>query len=166
MEGACMHQFQLAALLLLFLIGGVYTVGADTQSKMVGVPSNDRMRAVTQTPTVQARPGAFEKVTPFNGMRWDGNKVTLLWSVSRYATRYEYCVATSAAACTTWINAGNVNWVRLTTLQNGRTYYWQVRARNGVGMTTASNAVWRFSTVVYPTITPTASIVPTPSGGG
>jgi hypothetical protein len=74
------------------------------------------------------------------------------WNAAVGATSYEYCIALSAAACTTWNSTGTATLHTVTDLVHGSTYYWQVRARNDVGTTLAnSSALWQFTVALPPT---------------
>jgi nitrous oxidase accessory protein NosD len=92
-------------------------------------------------------PAAFGKTVPLHGASGAGTKVTLQWGTSAGATRYEYCLATSPAGCTTWITRGTQTSVSLSGLLRNTTYYWQVRATNSYGTTYADGAtLWSFTT--------------------
>ena len=92
-------------------------------------------------------PAAFGKTVPLNGATGVGTKVVLQWGTSAGATRYEYCLSTSAVTCTTWVNRGAQTSVSVSRLLPNTTYYWQVRATNSYGTTYAdSTALWSFTT--------------------
>jgi phosphodiesterase/alkaline phosphatase D-like protein len=94
-------------------------------------------------------PGAFSKSSPSNGADGQSSRVVLYWSGSSGVTKYQYCLGTSAAGCTSWVSAGKATSVTLTGLLPNSTYYWQVRATNGVGTIYANGAqtdLWTFTT--------------------
>ncbi len=75
--------------------------------------------------------------------------LTLNWEESTGATSYEYCYATSALACTTWISTSTNTQASLTGLSASTTYYWHVRAKNDFGTTYSNGDVttlWSFTT--------------------
>ncbi len=92
-------------------------------------------------------PAAFGKSAPANDSRNVALTPVLIWGVSPLAESYEYCY-TDALPCADWrTDAGANTSVQLAGLQTGKTYYWQVRARNTYGVTEADNgAVWSFRT--------------------
>ncbi|MFM2032812.1 MAG: hypothetical protein RLZZ297_1577 [Chloroflexota bacterium] len=101
--------------------------------------------------TVQSLPGNFTKSAPSNLGTISTTAPTLAWTSSSAAASYEYCYATSAAACTTWKNAGNTRSAKITGLAHNTTYYWQVRAKNTAGTTAAdTSALWRFTVRLSP----------------
>lgn len=102
--------------------------------------------------TVIMQPGAFNKSSPLNG--YDGTTMSpiLSWNTSANATKYEYCYDTSNdGACSNWISTGTNQYVGLSGLQAGTTYYWQVRSWNGTyGPTYAdgsASAYWSFKSL-------------------
>jgi len=68
-------------------------------------------------------------------------------------TRYEYCFdKTNDNACSNWISTGTNTYAGLSGLQEGTTYYWQVRSWNGTYGPTYANgsasAHWSFTTIL------------------
>lgn len=97
------------------------------------------------TPVFVAAPAAFIKQSPGNGTRPYGPGVNLRWAASTDVTRYEYCIAQTAAGCTNWTSVGTKTYAVLT-LRLNVVYYWQVRAV-GPGGTTYANGgtLWYFA---------------------
>ncbi|MDL1896756.1 hypothetical protein FBQ82_10800, partial [Anaerolineae bacterium CFX7] len=94
-------------------------------------------------------PGAFDKTSPVNGAVNQPTNPTLSWHSSGGAASYEYCYDTldNNACDGGWNNVGNTTSANLGGLNNGATYYWQVRAKNNNGVTDANTgAWWRFTT--------------------
>lgn len=106
--------------------------------------------------TVVMNPGAFNKNTPTNGATGISLSPVLSWNASTTATKYEYCYdTTNDNACSSWISTGTNTYVGLSGLQQGTTYYWQVRSWNGTYGPTYANgsasAYWSFMTLImYP----------------
>jgi hypothetical protein len=76
--------------------------------------------------------------------------VTLKW-INIGATKYEYCLATTEAACapdsTGWVSTLTATSVTVTDLLYATTYYWQVRATTADGVIYADKgALWDFTT--------------------
>jgi hypothetical protein len=91
-------------------------------------------------------PAAFAKTSPVNNQTNVSTSLTLYWGASSGASSYEYCLATMAGSCTTWVNRGTMRNVTLS-LGPGTTYYWQVRAKNSSGTTLANDGTaWSFTT--------------------
>jgi hypothetical protein len=102
--------------------------------------------------SVRIPPAAFAKTLPTVGQSIASSTTTLSWAASAYATNYEYCIALSTAACTSWTSTGSATTASISGLSHGATYHWQVRARNDVGTTLAnSSALWRFTVTLPPT---------------
>ena len=99
--------------------------------------------------TVVIAPAAFNKTNPANNATNQPATVTLTWASSTRATSYEYCVATSTAACTTWTSTGTSTTATKTDLEHNTTYYWQVRANNPAGTTYADSMSFGQFTVVF-----------------
>jgi len=99
-------------------------------------------------------PGAFDKISPSNGLSGLPLDPTLAWSASSGASSYEYCYDTSDDnSCTEWLSAGSATSVQLNPLAYGTTYYWQVRAVNSFGTSYANGsttAFWSFTTGSLP----------------
>jgi len=106
----------------------------------------------TWTFTIQPQPqppGAFDKTSPVNGAVNQPTNPTLSWNSSGGAASYEYCYDTldNNACDGGWNNVGNTTSANLGGLNNGATYYWQIRAKNNDGVTDANaGAWWRFTT--------------------
>ena len=66
---------------------------------------------------------------------------TFSWSASRGATGYQWCLSTTNGSCTAWSPVTTSRSVKLV-LAAGTTYYWQVRAVNGIGTTDADAGSW------------------------
>lgn len=97
------------------------------------------------------KPKAFNKVLPTNNKILTTNSVILKANYSSLAESFEYCFATSAAACTNWAYFDTYTGATKTGLIHNQTYYWQVRAKNRIGTTLANNGtVWQFKVVVPP----------------
>lgn len=96
---------------------------------------------------VQLKPAPFSKSWPDNQLTNRQLPPVLSWQASARATSYEYCIATSGPACTNWKNVGLNRRVTVYGLKRNTTYVWQVRARNGSGLTVATDGRWRFTTV-------------------
>ena len=104
-----------------------------------------------------AAPGAFNTSSPANATQDEKRAVLLTWEASAGATAYEYCYdKVDDNACDgTWLPAWSSTSATLFGLEGGTTYYWQVRAINGAGLTYANGSsatFWSFSTEV-PVIT-------------
>ena len=103
--------------------------------------------------TLILQPGAFNKYTPANGSTKMILTPALVWTASARATKYEYCYdTTNDGACANWISTGTNTYAGLSGLQEGTTYYWQVRAWNGTYGPTYANgsasAYWSFTTLI------------------
>jgi M6 family metalloprotease-like protein len=98
-----------------------------------------------------ASPGSFSKAAPGNGITGVALNPTLTWGASAAASSYQYCIDTSNdGACGTWTSTGGNTSAGLSGLSAGTTYYWQVRALNGLGTVYADGGVtsfWSFTTV-------------------
>jgi hypothetical protein len=94
-------------------------------------------------------PAAFSKTSPTNGATNQPTTLTLRWGTSSGATRYEYCLSTSAATCTTWVNRNTAQTIYVSGLSANTTYYWHVRAVSSFGTTYANGSAtdrWSFTT--------------------
>jgi hypothetical protein len=102
----------------------------------------------------QMQIGFFNKTSPTNGAGGVSITPTISWTTSLGVIRYEYCYATSIAECTNWTTNGTTTSKVLSGLIYNTTYYWHVRAVNGVGTTFSdgsSAAIWSFNTEQNPT---------------
>jgi hypothetical protein len=103
---------------------------------------------------IAAAPNPFNKSAPANNATNVPINPTLSWNNSAGTQYFQYCIDTSLnSTCDggepSWISTGLSVTVDLTSLTNGLTYEWQVRAHNVDGDTYANNGVWwRFTTVV------------------
>lgn len=101
--------------------------------------------------TVDLKPATFAKTSPANNAVNSQTTVTLAWAGSTRATRYEYCIALTQAACTNWMSTRTSTTATKTGLAHNTTYYWQVRAINDAGTTLANTGqYWRFRVVLPP----------------
>jgi hypothetical protein len=93
-------------------------------------------------------PAAFGKTLPSNSATGLGSAVTLTWGASSGATSYEVCYdTTNDSACgASWGSVGAATSSALSGLASG-TYYWQVRAVNATGTTSADGGTWWAFTV-------------------
>jgi hypothetical protein len=99
--------------------------------------------------TVGSKPGTFRKTSPTNASTGKPTKLTLKWSPSANAASYQYCVDTiNDNKCnTSWKSAGANTNILISGLVKGKTYYWQVRAKNSLGIRLANAGTWwKFST--------------------
>lgn len=99
--------------------------------------------------TVRIPPAAFAKTLPTVGQSITSSTTTLSWSASADATNYEYCIALSTAACTSWTSTGSATTASISGLTQA-TYYWQVRATNTSGTMMADSETYRTFTVSLP----------------
>ena len=97
-----------------------------------------------------APPGVFRKLSPGNGATNLPFSLTLRWTASLGATSYWYCYDTSNNnTCSNWVNNGTATSKTLSGLSPNTSYYWQVKARNAIGVRFAnklSTAFWTFKT--------------------
>jgi|GEM_PF-1473085 len=88
-------------------------------------------------------PSAFGKVAPADEAAHLGSVVSISWQATLGAAGYEYCAdTTDDGACAPWVDAGTETSAGLTGLADATTYLWQVRARNGHGLTEADGGDW------------------------
>jgi len=95
----------------------------------------------------------FNKYGPASGSTGISLNPILSWNPTTPVTRYEYCYdTTNDSTCSNWISTGTNTSVSLSGLQEGTTYFWQVRAWNGAYGPTYANssatAYWSFTTVL------------------
>jgi predicted phosphodiesterase len=111
------------------------------------------------------KPSAFSKINPSNGALDQARDVTLSWGTSDNAASYQYCIdKVNDNACNgSWISSGATS-KALSNLSLNTTYYWQVRAINDTGTTTADDGAWWSFTTVAPCYTLTKSVNPPGSG--
>jgi serine protease len=89
-------------------------------------------------------PGAFGKTSPSNGATKRQTTLTLSWAASSGATSYEVCYdTTNDSACSgAWTDVGTATSRAISGLARATTYYWQVRANNASGQTSANGGAW------------------------
>ncbi len=107
--------------------------------------------------TTAAPPGVFGKTAPAHEAPGQSLSPTLLWAPSPGASSYDYCIdTTDNGICDTgWIGVGVLTSVTLGGLSPATTYYWEVRAVNGYGITYAnSGAWWSFATAPFRKLMP------------
>lgn len=94
--------------------------------------------------TLPFAPGSFGKTSPVNSDPSVATSLTLAWSASAHATGYEYCLDNSNdTVCDTgWISTGLETSVHFDYKDDGKQYYWQVRATNSAGTTYSDNDTW------------------------
>lgn len=120
------------------------TVTASNTRTVTATVTRTRTRTRTMTPL--PRPAGFTKRGPLDGALNRPRAITLSWAISSGATSYEYCIVPAGLACTAWRNVGANRSVVVRDLARNTTYVWQVRARNIMGVTTAIDGRWRFTT--------------------
>ncbi|MGA2503987.1 MAG: CARDB domain-containing protein, partial [Anaerolineales bacterium] len=103
-------------------------------------------------------PGAFTKTSPVNSATSQPSNPTLQWGTSSNVVSYEYCINTTASCVSpaVWTSTSSNPSIALGGLKPGATYYWQVRARNSVGITyadggTATTGWYSFTILPLPT---------------
>lgn len=100
---------------------------------------------------------SFAKDLPPDGETNTPPSLTLSWWSSSGIDSYEYCIDTmdNDLCDTTWTNVGLALSVEVSGLQNGTTYFWQVRAVYGSESVEANGGTWWS----FATETPTAITV-------
>jgi hypothetical protein len=96
-------------------------------------------------------PRTFNKKAVANSSTDQQKSLTLSWSASSNATRYEYCLdTTNNGGCdTAWVSVGLKTSVVLSNLKSNTSYSWQVRAINNAGVVYANGSkgeFWKFKT--------------------
>ena len=144
-----------------------FSTGTDTTATVTGLVHNTtytwQVKAVNSAGstfadggssrqfTVDLKPATFAKTSPANNAVSSQTTVTLAWAGSTRATNYEYCIALTQAACTTWVSTGTSTTAIKRGLVHNTTYYWQVRATNAAGTTLANTGqYWRVKVVLPP----------------
>jgi serine protease len=90
-------------------------------------------------------PAAFNKTSPANNStNQRRNNLVLDWNNSSGATSYQYCLdTTNNDSCDgSWVSTGTTSQISVSSLAAQTTYYWQVRANNASGTTTANGVTW------------------------
>jgi serine protease len=100
-------------------------------------------------------PGAFSKTAPADAAGGQALSLSLSWGTSAGAASYEYCLDTfdNNACDGLWTSTGAEPGAALSGLAYNTTYYWQARAVNAAGTTSAdgSAGAWRsFTTQIAP----------------
>ena len=103
--------------------------------------------------TTMAPPAVvFWKSSPLNNAANQPLRLTLAWSSAGTGFTYEYCVTQAAPVdCSASWQSVAATSVEIFGLANSTTYYWQVRALDGVGGSIEANSqdanpIWQFST--------------------
>ncbi|MFA5074368.1 MAG: hypothetical protein WC539_10790, partial [Nitrospirota bacterium] len=110
----------------------------DGSTTATGAPWNFTTMASTSPP------GAFNQTAPVNGAS-AALKPTFTWEASSGATSYEvYYGTTSPGTLQTTVTT--TSYTPTADLQNGKTYYWQIIAKNANGSTIATGAPFIFTT--------------------
>lgn len=96
-------------------------------------------------------PGTFSKSAPANNSTNLLPNQPLSWGVSSDTTSYEYCIDSSndntCTAPAVWQDIGRVNSIVPSKTTYNASYYWQVRAKNALGTTEASDGWWKYTTM-------------------
>lgn len=134
------------------LIRGPFVADIN-QTTANGTDSNTHKVYLPMIWRAQNTPLDFSKQSPTSGWTDVSLSPTLIWNQTAPVTRYEYCYDnTNDNACSNWISTGTNTNVSLSGLQEGATYYWQVRAWNGTYGPTYANgsasAYWSFTTLI------------------
>jgi hypothetical protein len=87
---------------------------------------------------------SLSKSSPVNQATGQITTPTLTWKASSGATRYEYCYDTvnNDACDDSWRDADTSLSAALSSLSDGVSYYWQVRAVYGAATTEANDGAW------------------------
>lgn len=96
--------------------------------------------------TVALAPTSFAKTAPANNATNQKTSLVLSWAASTRATSYEYCIALTTANCTNWKSTASARTATISGLLKGKSYYWQVRAKNAGGTTLSTSTFWKFTT--------------------
>jgi hypothetical protein len=109
---------------------------------------------------------SLSKSSPANQTTGLTTSPTLRWNASTGATRYEYCYDTvnNDTCDNSWRDAGTSVSAALSSLVEGATYYWQVRAEYGGTTTEANSGAWWAFQINMDTTPPAVTGV-TPAGG-
>jgi plastocyanin len=118
-----------------------------------------------QFTTVVTAPLGFAKTSPPNNAAGQPGSLTLDWTVSAGATKYEYCIdTTDNDSCDgAWTSTGLNTGANLVGLDADTAHFWQARATNAGGTTESDGGTWwQFKTQVAK---PSAFSKSTPSNG-
>ena len=105
----------------------------------------------TQSKNTPSKNVSFEKISPQDKATDVATTTTLKW-INVGATKYEYCLSTTAYVAgdicdTGWESTGTATSVTIESLTYPTTYYWQVRATiDGVLTYADKGAFWEFTT--------------------
>ncbi len=88
-------------------------------------------------------PSAFEKTSPANAVTYQPASLVLSWNPSADTISYEVCYdTTNDGYCFLWTNVGTATNTTVSGLLPSTKYYWQVRANNMGGVTSANGGTW------------------------
>ena len=95
-------------------------------------------------------PGPFTMDAPANLATGQFSSLRLSWFASGGAISYEYCLSINASLCAPWVSVGTQTGVDVSGLAKGVKYYWNVRAKNLIGYTYATDGQRSFTTGSIP----------------
>ena len=101
--------------------------------------------------TIDGLPSNFNKISPIDGAANQSLTPSLdWWSPESANTTYSYCIdADPTCSSGNWLSVVQ-NTPITPTLNYGQTYYWQIKADNGIGTTYADDIAWSFTTLQAP----------------
>lgn len=99
-------------------------------------------------------PAEFGKAVPADGATGQSADLSLSWEPAEGAASYVYCLdAIDDGLCSRWVGVGTATDAPVSGAAYETTYYWQVRAINGLGTTESDGgAWWSFTTKPAPEI--------------
>ncbi|MHC1738937.1 MAG: T9SS type A sorting domain-containing protein [Ignavibacteriaceae bacterium] len=124
-----------------YVYGGYSTDGG-------GIWNGTNYVSATLSVSVPA-PSAPTLVSPINNITGVSTLPTLTWNTTTNATSYRLIIATNSDFSDVVFNDSTItdtSKTLISALQNNKTYYWKVNAKNGSG-TSAYSTVWNFKTV-------------------
>jgi tartrate-resistant acid phosphatase type 5 len=120
------------------------TTTSSTTTSTTTTTAPSTTTSTTTTAPSSPTPGAFAKLSPSDRSRNLRSPVTLSWGSAANASSYEYCLDTidNGVCDTLWISTGTSRSVTVSNLAPRSNQFWQVRARNSHGTTSANDGSW------------------------
>lgn len=98
-------------------------------------------------PARNLKPGAFFLFAPMDGKKTAVNRIAFSWTSAGEDVNYTLTIAENADLSSPLVVRENLTGQSLIlnqALEDGKTYYWQVQARNSHGVQISENGPWRF----------------------